>query len=58
MNLRNLVEFHKENNASITIGSREVETIIPFGVIETKDSNVKRTAKNLYTNIILMLVYI
>jgi NDP-mannose synthase len=41
LNFRNLLEFHKSNNADLTIVSTKIETPLQYGVIKEEDGLVK-----------------
>ena len=42
--------FHQEHGADMTIGVRELETVVPFGVVETEGDDVVRIAEKPVVN--------
>ena len=59
VNLNKLLEFHNENNSILTICSREVETIVPYGVITSNGYNVTQLKeKPIYKNNVNAGIYV
>lgn len=38
VNVRAMLSFHRENNSDLTVGVRQYEVEVPFGLVETNDS--------------------
>jgi dTDP-glucose pyrophosphorylase len=54
-----MLSFHREHHAEMTVGIRQFETIIPFGVVERDGADITRlTEKPVITNFISAGIYL